>query len=195
MVLSRKRVTWGDGWVWPVPSLVIRGRTYHPVITSGFADMRAGEPHGGVDIVYPRRDLKDLVDVFPPGTPNGGKLWFAPPRVPVLAARAGDLWSMQKTDHGWAAVLDHHTPWASFYQHMESPAYPLHKGGKSTVTGTPTHVNAGDIIGVMGFSPIDPERVRHLHFAPLYEGGIDDSVDPEEAMRSWPVVRSVTLNV
>lgn len=193
LVLTRKRIVIpADGWVWPVPRIRVRGRVYAPVITSGFADMRPEGPHGGLDIVFQRRDTKDLVDLYPPNTPNGGRSWFAPPHTPIVAARAGTVWSVEKTDKGWAVVLDHGpAPWATFYQHLESVGLPLHQHGKNVNTGQPTRVLAGDPLGFMGYSPEDSERVRHLHFAGWYEGTNDQSVDIEQAMRSWPYAQQV----
>jgi len=192
-VLTRRRVSWpAEGWVWPVGQVRVRGRVYRPVITSGFGDIRAEGPHGGVDIVYPRRDTKDLIDLYPPGTPNGGARWFAPPGAPIVAARAGKVWSVEQTPKGWAVVLDHGKPFATFYQHMETPALEPHEKGVNTRTGGETHVNAGRVLGFMGYSPQDPQRVRHLHFAVWYEGTNDESVDPEQAMRSWPLSNITT---
>lgn len=191
-VLTRRRVEWPrDGWVWPVMRVRVRGRTYNPVITSGFGDYRASGPHGGIDIVYARRDAKDLVDLFPPGTPNGGKTWFAPPGAPIVAARAGTIWSAGQTAKGYAVVISHGAPWATFYQHMEKLAVPPHEKGKLLGSQPGQHVNAGDLLGYMGYSPEDPERVRHLHFATWYEGTNDDAVDSEQAMRSWPYAATV----
>lgn len=183
LVLTRKRVQWGDDWVWPVPRIRVRGRVYAPVITSGFYDMREDGPHGGLDIVFPRKDPSDLIDLFRPGTPNGGRNWFAPPRTPIVAARAGKLWTVGQSDKGIGVILDHGKPFATFYQHMESsPMLGVAKG---------THVNMGDVIGYMGYSNEDAQRVRHLHFAVMYEGGLEATVDSEQAMRVWPYVTPI----
>lgn len=186
LVLTRKRVEWGDGWVWPLASVRVRGHVYRPVVTDGFTSRRGDRLHGGVDIVFARRSPSDLADLFPVGTPGGGRTWFAPERVPVLAARAGRVWSVKKTARGWAVTLDHSKPFATFYTHLETPALPLHSGGVNVNTGQPTHVKAGDVLGFMGYDPTDSERVRHLHFA-VWHGGTDDaSVDPADAMKRWP---------
>jgi murein DD-endopeptidase MepM/ murein hydrolase activator NlpD len=183
-VLSRRRVDFGDGWVWPVPRISVRGRIYEPVITSNFSDMRGGEPHGGLDIVFARKNAADLVDLYPPGTPNGGKSWFAPPHVPILAARAGRVWSVEQTKRGWQVILDHAQPFSSFYTHLETPS-PVIKPGM--------HVKAGDVLGFMGWDPTDPERVRHLHFAVRHgPAGSHEPVDSQQAMRSWPHANMIT---
>lgn len=192
LVLTRKRVEWGDGWVWPLASVSVRGRVYRPVVTDGFTSRRGSRLHGGVDIAFRRRAPGDLVDLFPVGTPSGGKSWFAPERVPVLAARAGKVWSVEKTPRGWAVVLDHSKPFATFYTHLETPALPLHRNGVNINTGQPTHVQAGDPLGFMGYDPQDPERVRHLHFAVWHGGADDNAIDPELAMQSWPYSPLVT---
>lgn len=195
-VLTRKRVVWPeDGWVWPVASLHIRNRVYRPVITSHYGDMRAKGPHNGMDIAFARRDPQDLVDMFPPGTPNGGKTWIAPPLVPVVAARAGKVWSVQKTERGWSVVLNHGTPWATYYQHLETVSLPLHKRGVNVNTGQPSHVSSGDVLGIMGWDPTDPQRARHLHFEVWNEGNTDSSIDAGQAMRGWShptLVRTIT---
>lgn len=184
LVLSRRRVDFGDGWVWPVPRISVRGRVYAPTITDGFGSRRGDEPHAGLDIAFARRGVTDLVDMFPPGTPNGGRTWFAPPHVPIVAARAGKVWSIDKTARGWAIVLDHAQPFSTFYTHLETPNPLLKKGSV---------VNAGDPLGFMGFDPTDNERVRHLHFAVRHgPAGNHEPVDSQQAMKTWPHVNMIT---
>ncbi len=184
LVFTRKRVTWGDGWMWPVPPIVVGGVRFNPVISSGFG-WRGSQQHPGADIVFSRRTPQDLIAQYPSGTPNGGRGWFAPPGVPIVAARAGKVWSVAKTSKGWAVVLDHSKPFTTFYTHMEGVALPLHASGKNVNTGTATHVEAGQVIGFMGWSPEDAERVRHLHFEVWHGGAADSAVDAATAMREW----------
>lgn len=186
LVFTRKRVTWGDGWMWPVPPILVGGVRYNPIVSDGWGMRSRGVQHTGLDIVYARRSRTDLVQRFPPGTPNGGASWFAPgppgakAPVPVLAARGGRIWEVKKTSRGWSVVLDHSKPFATFYQHLESVLVPNLRG-QSVVAGQP--------LGFMGWSPEDAERVRHLHFEVHHEGSFDAAVDPQAAMASWSLAQ------
>lgn len=179
VALTRKRtpnITWDDGWVWPVPPMRPwkGGPVYNPEVSHEFEDPE----HFGVDIMYRRKSRQDLVQAFPPGTPDGNAKWFAPSRTPILAARAGKVWSVQKTAKGWNVVLDHHAPFATWYQHLETPSV---VAGQSVTVGQP--------LGFMGWDPLDAERLRHLHFAVWYQGhGDAASIDPAAAMSRWPRV-------
>lgn len=163
-------------WVWPVPTW--QGR--RPVVSSGFNSPRPGLPrHGGVDIMFPRFPN----DSFAPGTPNGSKHHVMPDGVLVLAASDGVIWSAMPTPRGHAVVIDHGPrKAATFYAHLEKLLVPQ---------ATPGHggqrVRAGEPIGTIGFSPLDSERLRHLHFE-LWLGGPSDRIDPEAIMRTWPVL-------
>jgi len=189
-LLTRRRPTdieWDDGWVWPVPPMRPwkGGPVYNPEVSQEFRD----PDHLGVDIMYRRKGPADLVQSFRPGTPDGISKWFAPARTPIIAARAGRIWSAQRTERGYAVVVDHGKPFATFYQHLESLAMPLHSQGLNVNTGTASYVTVGQPLGIMGFDPTDPRRLRHLHFAVWYQGGGDDaSVDCVNAMAKWPRV-------
>lgn len=189
-VLTRRRgddVTWDNGWVWPVPPLRPwkGGPVYNPEVSQEF---KPGT-HLGVDIMYRRKSRSDLVQSYPPGSPDGTPNFFAPRRTPIIAARAGRIWSCEKTARGWAVVLDHSKPFATFYQHLETPAFPIHRNGVSVNTGQPTFVTVGQPLGTMGYDPTDGERLRHLHFAVWYQGSGDDaSIDCTSAMLAWPRV-------
>lgn len=199
LVFTRKRVSFDADWMWPVPPILVGGVRYNPVITDGWGVRSGGVTHPGVDIVYPRRSPSDLAQRFPVGTPNGGRTWFAPgppgakTPVPVLAARAGKVWSVEKTARGWAVVIDHGNPFATFYQHLEDVDLPRHKSGKNLATGAETRIAMGQRIGVMGFSPQDAERVRHLHFEVWHSGSADAAIDPEAAMSSWSLAQPFTV--
>lgn len=178
---------WDDGWVWPVPPMRPwqGGPVYDPVISHEFEDPE----HLGVDIMYRRKSPRDLLTAYRPGTPDGNSKFFAPQRTPILAARAGRIWSVEKTARGWAIVLDHSRPFATFYQHLETPGFDEHKYGLNVQTGQPTHVTVGQPLGFMGWDPLDAERLRHLHFAVWYQGSGDDaSVDLAAVMAKWPRV-------
>src|SRR6478735_2309592 len=165
-----------DGWVWPVPPMRPwrGGPVYNPEVSQEFKD----PDHLGVDIMYRRKSKADLLTAYRPGTPDGTSQWFAPSGTPVIAARAGKVWSVQKTTRGIAVVLDHAKPFATFYQHLES-----------AIVRPGAYVTVGQPLGVMGFDPTDDERLRHLHFAVWYKGAGDDaSIDITAAMAKWPRV-------
>ncbi len=163
-------------WVWPVQAW--KGR--QPVISDGFYSPRAGCPrHGGVDIMFKRLP----VDSFKAGTPNGTKAFVMPDDIAVVAASDGVVWSAMRTPRGHAVVIDH-SPLkvATFYAHLD----------KLLVTPTgraasKQRVRAGQILGTVGFSPLDGEKIRHLHFE-IWLGGPSDGIDPSPVMNAWPVV-------
>jgi len=99
-------------WVWPVPRW--RGRA--PVCSDGWGSPRRGDSRGtihrGVDIMYRRRTLSELADVFPPRKPHS--LWhFMPPGTLALAAADGEVWSARRTPRGHTVVISHGAPWAT----------------------------------------------------------------------------------
>lgn len=174
-------------WTWPLPVLLQRqvaGAVVRrePEISQEF---RAPD-HLGVDLMY--RGIADPA--------RFGKIvaaWEVPDATPVLAARSGTLWSVQRTARGWSVVLDHGKPWATFYQHMSSINDDIAKGGQGVRKEAPMKIEAGRQLGIVGFDPTDAARVRHLHFAAWYQGvGDAASVDPGEAMKTW---RKVTKTI
>jgi murein DD-endopeptidase MepM/ murein hydrolase activator NlpD len=173
-----------DGWVFPLPSL--NGRP--PVVSSGWGSPRRdpGGPlrsHRGVDLMYKRRSRAELVDRFPPGTPNGSTLFFMPDHIPVFAAHDGKVWSAGETSRGHAVVLNHGKPWATFYQHLECLFVTPTARGRSG-----QRVRAGEIIGIVGASPLDGEGLKHLHFEVWKGGAGEAAIDPEPMMPSWLVM-------
>lgn len=167
--------------MWPIPRLVTPAGGGGPAAVAAVSppvisqEWRTGpHEHLGVDLMY-RAAL--------------GRGFAAPPGVPIVAARAGKLWSVDKTPRGWAIVLDHGPPWATFYQHLQAvdPAIAAAKRGDPVELGQP--------LGVMGSDPTDGGHIRHLHFATWYKGyGDAASVDPAQAMATWPA-RTATRNV
>jgi murein DD-endopeptidase MepM/ murein hydrolase activator NlpD len=187
MVLTRKAPNWGAGWYWPVPPIrTWEGNVYEPTVSDGMGSPRpGGREHRGVDIMYQRRSAGDRPE-YPPRTHDGSPRFFAPHGVGVHAARSGKVWSAGWTPTGYTVVIDHGVPWATYYTHMDALAIPEHKRGVNTVTGAATPVNAGALLGTMGWSPKDGQQLRHLHFAPWYEGsGESAAVDPAQVMRTW----------
>jgi len=162
----RKRPDWGDGWVFPVPDIEGAGDQGIARVTNSFVP----DKHNGVDIMY----LRVVGDPNAPGSTQA--VYFAPRGTPVLAARAGTVWSVSLSPRGWQVVLDHGAPWATYYQHLaEKPL--LAKGDR---------VAAGQQIGVMGSDPTDPQGLRHLHFEAWYKGSASAAVDPGKEVATWP---------
>ncbi len=163
-------------WVWPVQSW--KGRV--PVVSDGFDSPRPGlSRHGGVDVMFRRLPA----DTFKAGTPNGSKLHVMPDDIAVLAASDGVVWSAMKTPRGHAVVIDH-APLkvATFYVHLDKLLVTPTARGEAK-----QRVRAGQAIGTVGFSPLDGERLKHLHFE-LWLGGPSDRADPVAVMRGWEVV-------
>lgn len=162
-VSSGKPSLTGD-WVYPVPDIAGAGDAGKARVTNGFAAPK----HKGVDIMYVRVT----------GNPNSpGDLettYYAPEGTPVLAARAGTVWSATLSTRGWQVVIDHGDV-ATYYQHLAER--PLVSKGDRVVAGTQ--------IGVMGADPTDPQHLRHLHFE-VWRGGPDAAFDASAAMLRWP---------
>ncbi len=151
---GRRAVPWGSGWVWPVPPIRLDGATLQPVISQEYK----ATTHAGVDVMFKRAGA-----------------FFAPERTPIVAARAGRVWSVDKSPRGWEVVVDHGKPFATYYQHLSS-----------VIVQPGDEVAAGAQLGTMGVDPLDGEHVRHLHFAVWFDGAGDAaSVDPQVAMSSW----------
>lgn len=170
------------GWVWPLPVLDIGGVEFPPTISSGWGEQRTDHTHRGVDVVYARPH-----PVKPPFTDGDSAGYFLPKGTPVIAARDGVVWTASVSTRGSYVVLDHGAPWLTFYQHLEALHVPLSTRGKSRVDGRVTHVRAGESIGVAGISPLDKERIRHLHFE-LWLRTYGNAIDPTAAMRSWAMI-------
>jgi murein DD-endopeptidase MepM/ murein hydrolase activator NlpD len=143
--------------------------------------------HLGVDLAYKRYAPGTLPQFAPPHDSTG--LYFAPPTTPILAARDGVVWSVGPSPRGLSVVISHAKPFATYYQHLASSNLPTHVGGRRVGGGDAVRVRAGDVIGTMGYDPIDPQAFRHLHFAVWYNGASlhrDDvsSVDPADMLRN-----------
>jgi hypothetical protein len=169
-------VTLTGRWVWPVASW--NGR--RPVISDGFNSPRPGlARHGGADIMFRR----ESTDIFVPGTPNGSKMFVMPDDVPVLAAADGVVWSAMQTPHGSAVVIDHAPQKvATFYTHLDKLFV-----APTSRAATKQRVKAGQAIGTVGFSPLDVQKLKHLHFE-VWLGGPTDAIDPASVMQRWDAV-------
>lgn len=186
---KRERIPWGTGWHWPVQDLLQPYDPAHPgeidypaVITQEFRRAVPGTAdHLGVDIAYERFRVDDKPEYT--GHDSSGR-YFAPSTTPILAARDGVVWSVGPSPRGLSIVIDHGAPFAGFYQHLSSTVLPAHVGGRRSGGGEAVRVKAGDVIGAMGYDPIDPGGFRHLHFAVWYKGAGDAaSVDPTDMLR------------
>lgn len=162
-----------DGlWVWPVASW--KGRA--PVISDGWASPRPGGTHHGVDIMFRR----EAGDPFKPGTPNGSKGHVMPDNVAALAASDGFVSSAMKGSRGYSVIIDHAPRKVStFYTHLETLLVPPTARGASR-----QRVRAGQPLGIIGFDPTDPARLKHLHFE-IWQGGPTNALDPQPLMTSW----------
>jgi hypothetical protein len=162
-------------WVWPVQK--VDGRA--PVVSNGW---KPGH-HLGVDIMFRRAWPGELVDRYPPGSPNGAAWHYMPDDVLALAASDGLVWSAGLTPRGYAVVLDHGKPWATYYTHL---AMLLVEPTRAGAAGE--RVAAGQPIGIVGADPKDSERLKHLHWELWHGGGRDHAIDPEPLLTGWPAV-------
>ncbi len=164
-------------WGWPVPRW--QGRA--PVISDGFGSPRPPATHMGVDLMFGRISS----DPFPIG-PNGSKAFVMPDAWMAVAASEGVLWSAGHTPRGFAVVIDHGNV-ATFYQHLETLLVPE---AKPPAKGTPREqliqIKVGQPLGVIGGDPLDPARLKHLHFE-LWLGGPASAIDPQPLMKAWQV--------
>lgn len=165
--------------VWPVPTYYATDGTVYPaVVSSGMESQRRSKdgtlrPHRGLDVMYRRRSAEDRGE-DPSGVIGAdgfasSPMHFAPVGTPILAARAGKVYSVhERTDGGgWSVVLDHGKPWATYYTHL-----------RWVGVDVGDVVTAGQPIGVMGGNLGDGSRVRHLHFEVWFQGhGASASVD------------------
>jgi hypothetical protein len=161
------------GWVVPVPSLADRSA----VVSNEFhASTQPNDPHEhlGVDIMFRRRDARDLIAMYPAGSTNGSKLFFMPEDVSALAATAGTVSFAALTGMGNSVIIQHASGWATYYTHLSSLAV---KRGDV--------VRAGQPLGTIGASPTDSKHLKHLHFE-LWKGGKrPGAVDPKPLLEAW----------
>jgi murein DD-endopeptidase MepM/ murein hydrolase activator NlpD len=164
-------------WGWPVPRY--QGRA--PVISDGFGSPRPPATHMGVDLMFARI----ASDPFSIG-PNGSKAFVMPDAWMAVSAGDGVLWSAGYTSRGFAVVIDHGNV-ATFYTHMDTLFVPE---TKPPPKGTPRDqlrpIKAGQPLGVIGADPLDPARLKHLHFE-LWAGGPTSAIDPQPIMKTWQV--------
>jgi hypothetical protein len=161
-------------WVHPVPSLGDRiAVVSNPFRANASADGKRGQ-HLGADLMYRRRDARDLIAAFPVGTSGGTPLFFMPDGVRALAASAGVVTIASMTPVGNTVIVRHPNGWATYYTHLATLA--VSKGAS---------VVAGQTIGTIGASPEDGAHLRHLHFE-LWQGGTrTGAIDPAPYLAAW----------
>ncbi|MCW5803919.1 MAG: M23 family metallopeptidase [Deltaproteobacteria bacterium] len=154
------------------------------MISDGFNSPRPGLPrHGGVDIMYPRRPEDSRNPALNLGTPNGAKWTVMPDGMPVFAASDGVLWSAMDTPSGYSVVIDHSPRViATYYAHLEQLFVPKSGPGKGG-----QRIQAGQMLGIVGASPLDAEGLKHLHFE-VWLGPPSERIDPCRIMRDWEVL-------
>lgn len=118
--------------------------------------VRSGR-HAGLDILY--------------RTAEG---YMAPEGTPIVAASTGIVERVVHSARGWGVVIDHQdNRFKTFYQHLEAVDVKRNE-----------RVTAGQRIGTMGIDPLDPQRVRHLHFEVWTWAG-NRPVDPMDKIDTW----------
>lgn len=171
-------------WVWPVPPWQQRP----PVISDGFGSPRPGRLHAGVDVMF----LRAAADAatLRAGTPNGSRGFVMPNGVSALAAADGVVWSAGQGPRGFSVVIDHGKhhgqPVATFYTHLEKLAVTPTQRGQ-----TKQQIRAGQPLGIIGGDPLDPQKLKHLHFE-LWLGGPANAIDPIAIMRGWTMTAPTT---
>lgn len=167
-----------SAWVFPVPTVGDR----RPQISDGWGSPRTlpdgtTTKHLGADIMFRRRDRRDLIDVYKPGTVNGERWYFMPDNVPTLAAAAGTVHFARRTPVGFTVIIRHPTGWATYYTHLSSLA-----------VSTGDNVTAGQPIGIIGGNPADRMPLKHLHFELWRHGTRAGVIDPRPYLDVWPHV-------
>lgn len=169
-------------WVFPVPTW--RGRRaeisdrYSAQVVTGEHKHRK---HLGADLMFRRASRAELVAEYPPGSPDGSPGYFMPAGHVAIAARDALVWSAQPTARGFAVVLSHGAPWATFYQHLERlDLVPTQRGASGQ------RVRAGQVLGVIGGNPSQAPHLRHLHFEIWRGGNGTHAIDPGPYLRRWP---------
>lgn len=159
------------GWLWPLAPLADGSE---PLITSGWGSPRPKpgggmQSHRGVDIVYRRHRPIPKGEKVPPHEYRG---YHVPEGTPVRAVAGGTIWAATGKEHrasGGFVIIDHDEPgWTSYYQHLDELHVPPHAKGKQLGANgaklAPMRVEEGDVIGTVGWSKLDGEQGRHLHF-------------------------------
>lgn len=161
-------------WVFPVPDLGTR----RPDVSSGWATRRYRRGskvlHLGADIMFRRRTLGELADVYRPGTRHGTDRYFMPDNVPALAASAGVVTFAAWTGVGFTVQVHHPEGWTTYYTHLSLLSVAVGQG-----------VEAGQPIGIIGFDPTDNRKLMHLHFEVWRGRTRIGATNPEPYLAAW----------
>jgi hypothetical protein len=158
-----------DEWIYPVPNLGDRRAETSSEFRPGTKNQ-----HLGVDIMFKRRDPRDLIAVYRAGTTNGTPHYFMPDHIPALAVSAGVATFAAWTPVGNSVIVRHPNGWATYYTHLATLEV---RKGQSIV--------AGQTLGTIGASPLDGEHLMHLHFE-MWKGGVrTGAVDPDPHLAAW----------
>lgn len=173
-----------EAWVFPVPDLAGR----RPEVSDGWASRRTstikkpdGPPatirrlHLGADIMFRRRALGELADVYRPGTRHGTDRYFMPDMVPAVAASAGVVIFARWTGVGFTVKVFHPEGWTTYYTHLSMLSVAK---GQTVAAGMP--------VGFIGFDPNDRRELMHLHFE-LWRGADDrdGATNPGPYLDAW----------
>lgn len=178
---SPSDAVWGDA-TWPVP--IWKGE--RPVISDGFKRYAVKDPkttkqisrqHLGVDVMFKNSRGAQ------PSIPTRTKWFHCGMDVPMVAMLAGDVWFADYTPMGWTVQVDHGDrygfPLVSYYTHQSAL---LVAKGESVV--------AGQIIGIVGNSPVTENDPNHCH-AELWEythgtrPRVERCMDPMPYLSAW----------
>lgn len=187
-ISKRTSLELGGGWTWPMPELdeleaAHAGVKPRPAISDGVGARKRGggtRDHKGVDIMYKRIAQAQLPR-------RGESRWFmVPAQTPVLAARAGRIWSAGLGPRGHWVILDHgpELPYTTFYTHLSELFVPH---VTTRLMRNTVHVLRGQRLGICGADPMDPAGVVHLHFE-VRRGATP--IDPEPDIHHWGYVKS-----
>lgn len=166
-----------DG-MWPLPSLAEYG---DPVISDGFRrEPSKHRPRGhlGVDICFRRPESGDF------DLPDFARHFCCPKGTTVHACAPGEVWSVQDRPNGFAVRIDHGAPFVSVYRHTFEP---IVKKGQV--------VEAGEMLGFVGYDPRNPRAFRHSHFElhrfdkPGPHTHRNTVIDPAPLMKHWEFLR------
>jgi hypothetical protein len=161
-------------WVHPVPTFDDRLAVVSNAFRARASDDGRAAQHLGVDLMYRRRDARDLIALFPSRSAGGTPLFFMPENIPALAASAGVVTFASITPVGNTVIVHHANGWATYYTHLATLA--VHKSAL---------VVAGQTLGTIGASPEDSAHLRHLHFELWKDATRAGAIDPSQYLAAW----------
>jgi murein DD-endopeptidase MepM/ murein hydrolase activator NlpD len=154
---------------------------YAPTISNEWNPRRG---HLGVDLMYARKSRADQLAAYPVNTPNGARDFFVPEGTLVLAAAEGVVRVADRTPRGWSVIIDHADGTSTYYTHLETLSVTRTSRSKSA-----QRVTTGQPLGVVGFDPLDAEKLKHLHFELWLGRSRRLATDPALYIAQWSRVR------